>query len=52
MYDDKVNYDMSEYDEYYQYYDETNKKVLGKFKDENPKSTISEFVGGDRNVIQ
>lgn len=45
MYDDKDNYDMSEYDKDYQYYDETNKKVLGKFKDEKPKSTISEFVG-------
>ena len=45
MYDDKGNYDMSEYDKDYQYYDETNKKVLGKFKDEKPKSTISEFVG-------
>jgi hypothetical protein len=45
MYDDKENYDMSEYDKDNQYYDETNKKVLGKFKDEKPKSTISEFVG-------
>ena len=45
MYEDKEYYDMSEYDNDYQYYDETNKKVLGMFKDEKPKSTISEFVG-------
>ena len=45
MYEDKEYYDMSEYDKDYQYYDETNKKVLGMFKDEKQKSTISEFVG-------
>jgi hypothetical protein len=55
MYDDKQYYDLSEYEQYdkdgndysphYQYYDETNKKVLGMFKDEKPKFTISEFVG-------
>lgn len=45
MYEDKEYYDMSEYDKEYQYYDESNKKVLGMFKDEKPKSTISEFVG-------
>ena len=33
------------YDKDYQYFDETNKKVLGKFKDEKAKSIISEFVG-------
>ena len=54
MYDDKQYYDLSEYEQYdkdgndysphYQYYDETNKKVLGMFKDEKPKSTISEGV--------
>ena len=45
MYEDKEYYDMSEYDNNYQYFDETNKKVLGKFKDEKAKSIISEFVG-------
>jgi len=45
MYDNKEHYDMSEYDEGYQYYDETNKKVVGKLKDEKAKTIINEFVG-------
>jgi len=28
-----------------QFYDETNKKVLGKFKDETPHGTLSDFIG-------
>ena len=36
---------MSEYSKDNQFYDETNKKVLGKFKDETPNRTITDFIG-------
>ena len=45
MYEMKEHFDMSEYDRSNPIYDETNKKVIGKFKDETPLSTIKQFVG-------
>ena len=45
MYDMKEYFDLSEYDKSYQYFDDSNKKVLGMFKDETPKSTINTFIG-------
>ena len=45
MFDMKQYFDLSEYDKSYQYFDDSNKKVLGKFKDETPKSTINTFIG-------
>ena len=45
MYYMKEHFDMSEYDKCNPIYDCSNKKVVGKFKDETPLSTITEFVG-------
>jgi len=55
MYENKSDYDLSEYVRYdkdgkdcsphYKFYDESNKKVLGKFKDETPNGTITDFIG-------
>ena len=45
MHDSKSDYDMSEYSKDSQFYDESNKKVLGKFKDETPQATIDTFIG-------
>lgn len=45
MYEMKEYFDMSEYDKNNPIYDETNKKVIGRFKDETPLSTIKQFVG-------
>jgi len=36
LYENRADLDMSEYSKDNQFYDETNKKVLGKFKDETP----------------
>ena len=41
----KEYYDMSEYSKECSLYDETNKKVLGKFKDETPNGVITNFIG-------
>ena len=46
MYDDKHLFDRSDYEmDGYRSQDNTNKKVIGKFKDECPNSPIVEFVG-------
>ena len=49
MYEDiksmKEYFDCSEYDENHLCYDENNKKVIGKFKDEVSKSIMIEFIG-------
>lgn len=45
MYDMRDYYDMSEYSKDCSLYDSTNKKVLGKFKDETPNSIITDFIG-------
>lgn len=41
----KDNFDLSEYDKDHKLYDDKNKKVLGKFKDETPSGIIEEFIG-------
>ena len=45
MRDSKELYDMSNFDPSNEFYDDTNKKVLGKFKDECDGKPPSEFVG-------
>ena len=45
MLEDKKLYDFSEYPINHQNYDITNKKVLGKFKDEMKSLIITEFIG-------
>ena len=45
MNDNKEHFDFSDYNKNHFCYDTTNKKVLGKFKDETNGVPISEFVG-------
>ena len=45
MKESKDLYDLSNYPKYSPYYDATNKKVLGKFKDECDGKSPSEFIG-------
>ena len=45
FWNDKDKFDNSDYSESSQYYDKTNKKVIGKFKDEAAGVPICEFVG-------
>ena len=42
---DKEKFDNSDYPENSPYFDKTNKKVIGKFKDEAADIPISEFIG-------
>ena len=42
---DKDEFDDSEYPENSPYFDKSNKKVIGKFKDEVSGIPISEFIG-------
>lgn len=42
---DKDKFDNSDYPEGSPYFDKTNKKVIGKFKDEAAGVPICEFVG-------
>ena len=42
---DKYKFDNSDYPEYSPFFDKTNKKVIGKFKDEAAGVPIIEFVG-------
>ena len=42
---DKDKFDNSDYPEYSPFFDKTNKKVIGKFKDEAAGFPITEFVG-------
>ena len=42
---DKDKFDNSDYPENSPYYDKTNKKVIGKFKEESASTAIVEFVG-------
>ena len=42
---DKEKFDNSDYPQDSLYFDKTNKKVIGKFKDETAGIPISEFVG-------
>ena len=45
FWNDKDKFDNSDYPESSQYFDKTNKKVIGKFKDEAAGVPICEFVG-------
>ena len=45
FWNDKDRFDNSDYPESSQYFDKTNKKVIGKFKDEAAGVPICEFVG-------
>ena len=45
FWNDKNKFDNSDYSESSPYFDKTNKKVIGKFKDEAAGVPISEFVG-------
>ena len=45
FWNDKDKFDNSDYPERSQYFDKTNKKVIGKFKDEVAGVPICEFVG-------
>jgi len=42
MFEDKEDFDMSAYSKDNQFYDETNKKVSGKFKEETTNGTITD----------
>ena len=45
FWNDKEKFDNSEYNESSPYFDKTNKKVIGKFKDEASGICITEFIG-------
>ena len=45
FWNDKEKFDNSDYPENSQYFDKSNKKVIGKFKDESHGIPIREFVG-------
>ena len=45
MYEDRGLFDFSDYSEKSKYYDDSNKKVIGKMKDDMGGKVISEFVG-------
>ena len=45
FWNDKDKFDNSDYPESSRYFDKTNKKVIGKFKDEAAGISICEFVG-------
>jgi len=45
MYEMKMHFDLSEYSKSNPIYDETNKKAIGKFKDETGDKIIKTFVG-------
>ena len=45
FWNDKDKFDNSDYDQDSQYFDNSNKKVIGKFKDESAGVPITEFVG-------
>ena len=45
MYENKNLFDLSDYPEDNKLHDKTNKKIIGKFKDESPNNVITEFCG-------
>ena len=45
FFNDKDKFDFSEYNKNSKYFDNCNKKVLGKFKDETNNIPITEFIG-------
>ena len=45
FYNDKYKFDFSDYNKNSKYYDDSNKKIIGKFKDESNGVPIIEFIG-------
>ena len=45
MAESKDDYDFSDYPKDHQLYDESNKKVIGKMKNECARVSISEYIG-------
>ena len=45
FFNDKEKFDNSDYNKSSRFYDDTNKKVIGKFKDETQGIPITEFIG-------
>ena len=45
FFNDRDKFDFSEYNKNSKYFDDSNKKVIGKFKDETPNYPIIEFIG-------
>ena len=45
FFNDKEKFDFSEYDKKSKFFDDTNKKTIGKFKDEVCGKLITEFIG-------
>lgn len=45
LWTDRDKFDNSDYPKYSQYFDPTNKKVIGKFKDEAVSIPVTEFIG-------
>ena len=45
FFNDRDKFDFSEYDKNSKYFDDINKKVIGKFKDETHSIPITEFIG-------
>ena len=45
FFNDRDKFDFSEYDKNSKYFDDFNKKVIGKFKDETHGIPITEFIG-------
>ena len=45
FWNDKEKFDFSDYLENSKFYDKTNKKIIGKFKDETSSIPITEFIG-------
>ena len=51
FWNDKDKFDNSDYPKNSPYYDKTNKKVIGKFKDEAASTPAVEFVGLNRSKM-
>ncbi len=51
MYEMREYFDLSEYSKSNPIYDETNKKAIGKFKDETGDKIIKRFVGAVKYML-
>ena len=51
FFNDKNKFDFGDYTENSQFYDKTNKKVIGNFKDEAAGIPITEFIGFRSKMI-
>ena len=45
IYEDKYLFDFSDYSKESKFYDDSNKKVIGKMRDEMGEKVVSEFIG-------